>query len=112
MSVETLIENLAKDVEGEKGAEEDIIVFSLSTCMWCKKCKRFLDDRNLRYRYIDVDKIEPKDKSKLIDYLKSTYDTRISYPFLVCKSGHVAGYNPNQYEELFNSGGDKSGNGN
>ncbi len=68
--------------------------------MWCKKCKRFLEERKLKYRYIDVDKIERQDKSKILDYLKSTYDTRISYPFLVCKSGHVVGYNPNKYEEL------------
>ncbi len=112
MSVETLIESSAKEVEGEKGAEEDIIIFTLSTCMWCKKGKRFLGDRHLKYRYIDVDKIVREDKSKIIDYLRSKYDARISYPFLVCKSGIVAGYNPNQYEELFNSGGDKSGNGN
>jgi glutaredoxin len=111
MALETLIESLAKEVEGEKGGEENIIVFTLSTCMWCKKCMRFLNDRNMRYRYIEVDKMDPKDKSKLLDYLKSTYASRISYPFLVCKSGYVVGYNPNKYEELFNSGGDKSGNG-
>jgi len=100
MSVENLIDNLAKEVEGEKGSEENILIFTLTTCMWCKKCKRFLDDRNLKYRYIDLDKIERQDKSKILDYLKSTYNTRISYPFLVCKSGHVVGYNPNKYEEL------------
>jgi glutaredoxin len=100
MSFENLIDNLAKEVEGEKGSEENILLFTLTTCMWCKKCKRFLEERKLKYRYIDVDKIERKDKSKILDYLKSTYDTRISYPFLVCKSGHVVGYNPNKYEEL------------
>ena len=100
MSVENLIDNLAKEVEGEKGSEENILIFTLTTCMWCKKCKRFLEERKLKYRYIDVDKIERQDKSKILDYLKSTYDTRISYPFLVCKSGHVVGYNPNKYEEL------------
>ena len=100
MSVENLIDNLAKEVEGEKGSEENILIFTLTTCMWCKKCKRFLEERNLKYRYIDLDKIERQDKSKILDYLKSTYDTRISYPFLVCKSGHVVGYNPNKYEEL------------
>ncbi|MHA2391845.1 MAG: glutaredoxin family protein [Promethearchaeota archaeon] len=103
MSVENLIDKLAKEVEGEKGSEENILIFTLSTCMWCKKCKAFLNDRNMTYRYIDVDKIEKQDKSKILDYLKSTYKERISYPFLVCESGHVVGYNPNQYEELLKS---------
>ena len=103
MSVEDLIDNLAKEVDGEKGIEDNILVFSLSTCMWCKKGKRFLDDLKLKYRYIDVDKIEHQDKSKILDYLRSNFSQRISYPFLICKKGHVVGYNPNQYEELLES---------
>jgi glutaredoxin len=100
MSIENLIEKLAKEVNGEKGAKDNILIFTLSTCMWCKKCKNFLNDRNMKYRYIDVDKIEKQDKSKILDYLKSTYQERISYPFLVCENGHVVGYNPNKYVEL------------
>jgi len=100
MSVEKLIEKLANTVNGEKGVNDNILLFTLSTCMWCKKVKSFLNDRNMTYRYIDVDKIELKDKSKILDYLKSTYQERISYPFLVCEKGHVVGYNPNKYVEL------------
>ena len=103
MSVENLIDKRAQEVDGEKAVEENILIYTLSTCMWCKKCKRFLNDRNMKYKYIDVDKIDPKEKSVLLDNLKSNYETRISYPFLVCESGHVVGYNPNQYEELLKS---------
>jgi len=101
MSIKNLIDSLAKEVDGEKGSEENILLFTLSTCMWCKKCKRFLADRNLKYRYIDVDNIDSKDKSIIIDHLKSKYQSRISYPFLVCEKGHVIGYKLNEYEELF-----------
>ena len=100
MSIQELIEKLAKEVEGEKNAEDEILIFTLSTCQWCKKCKRFLNDRSTKYRYIDVDLIDREDKSQIIDYLRSRYQARISYPFLVCSKGFVVGYNPNQYEEL------------
>lgn len=100
MSVEKLIEKHAKKVNGEKGVNENILVFTLSTCMWCKKCKSFLNDRDMKYRYIELDKIELQDKSKILDYLKTTYQERISYPFLVCEKGYVVGYNPNKYVEL------------
>ena len=106
MSVENLIDNLAKEVEGEKGSEENILLFTLSTCMWCKKCKGFLADRNLKYRYIDLDKIDRKNKAIILDHLKSKYQSRISYPFLVCEKGHVIGYKPSEYEELFGKRGD------
>lgn len=100
MSVDDLIENLAKTVEGEKANNENILIFTLSTCMWCKKCKTFLNDRDMKYKYIDVDKIDHQDKSKILDHLRSKYQERISYPFLICDKGHVVGYNPNKYVEL------------
>lgn len=54
----------------------------------------------MKYRYIDVDKVDFKDKGKILDYLRSKYQERISYPFLVCEKGYVVGYNPNKYVEL------------
>ena len=103
-TAEELIEKLAKDVDGENGAEEKILIFTLSTCMWCKKCKRFLNEHNIKYRYIDVDQIDYQDKATLLEYLRGKYQPRVSYPFFTCESGHVVGYDPNQYMELLNKG--------
>lgn len=103
MSFEEMMEKLSQEVEGEKGIEENILIFTLSTCMWCKKCKSFLNERKLKYKYIEMDKIDPKDKAKIINYLKEKYQSRVSYPFLVCESGHVVGYNPNKYDDLLKS---------
>ena len=100
MSVEGIIERLAKEVDGQEGIKENILVFTLSTCMWCKKCKSFLNEKNVKYKYIDVDRIDPNDKGIIIEYLRSKYQSRISYPFLVCENGHVIGYNPEKYKEL------------
>ncbi|KKL61472.1 hypothetical protein LCGC14_2194980 [marine sediment metagenome] len=73
MSIEEMIENLSQEVEGEKGIEENILIFTLSTCMWCKKCKSFLNERKMKYRYIELDKIDPKDKAK-IALFREEYD--------------------------------------
>ncbi|UCD00528.1 MAG: glutaredoxin family protein [Promethearchaeota archaeon] len=99
-----LIEKLAETVEGSKKSR-DITILTLSTCMWCKKCKAWLKDHDVKYRYVDVDKIDFKEKSKIIDYLRDTYQSRISYPFMICDDEFVVGYNPNRYEELMKSGG-------
>ncbi|MBY9009774.1 MAG: glutaredoxin family protein [Candidatus Lokiarchaeota archaeon] len=81
-------------------------MFTLSTCMWCKKCKSFLNDRGIKYRYVDIDKIDPSEKSKVLTYLRENYKPeRISYPFVVCDDEFVVGYNPGKYEELINQGG-------
>ncbi|MFX0188923.1 MAG: glutaredoxin family protein [Candidatus Hodarchaeota archaeon] len=104
MTTEELIDNLAIPIDGEKD-EREITIFTLSTCMWCKKCKRWLNERNVKYRYIDVDKIQYSQKSEILKYLKKNYQQRISYPYMVCdKKDVVVGYNPGKYEELMKGG--------
>ncbi len=93
------ISELAQDVVGKKD-KHAVTVFTLSTCQWCKKCKRYLNDKEIKYRYIDVDKINPEQKSKILEFLRENYQSRISYPFLVCDDKFVVGYNPSQYDEF------------
>ena len=106
MSIEDLVKKYATEVDGGNGAEELILVITLSTCMWCKKCKRFLNEQGMKYKFIDVDKIDPGDKTKILEYLRSNYQERISYPFLICDSGHVVGYDPKKYKNLLVEGGE------
>ena len=103
MGTEELIDNLAVEVKGSKD-KRDILIFTLSTCMWCKKCKRWLDERDINYRYVDVDRIQYSQKSQIIDYLKQNYSSRVSYPFMICDDEHVIGYDPDRYEELMKQG--------
>ncbi len=56
------IEKLTHSVIGENDSQEWTI-FTLSTCMWCKKCKQYLNDKNIKYLYVDVDKIDPIENS-------------------------------------------------
>lgn len=99
-----IIDKLAQTVEGSKKSR-DITILTLSTCMWCKKCKSWLKERDVEYRYVDVDKIPVKEKSKILEYLRSNYQSRISYPYMICDNEAVVGYNPSKYEELMKSGG-------
>lgn len=98
------ISELFQEVNGKKN-KQDVSIFTLSTCMWCKKCKRYLNEKEIKYKYIDVDKITPDQKSKILQYLRENYKPdRISYPFLICDDKFVVGYDPNKYEELMKDG--------
>ncbi len=99
-----IIEKLAKTVEGSN-KNRDITILTLSTCMWCKKCKAWLNDRDVQYKYVDVDQINFEEKSKIMDYLRENYQSRISYPFMICDDEVVVGYNPDKYEEFMKSRG-------
>jgi len=92
--------DLFNEVDG-KNDNHDVSIFTLSTCMWCKKCKAFLKDRDIKYKYIDLDNLPSKQKLEILDYLRENYKPdRIAYPFLVCDDKFVVGYDPNKYEEL------------
>jgi len=92
--------DLFNQVDGKNDSHE-VSIFTLSTCMWCKKCKAYLKDRDIKYKYIDLDSLLPSQKSEILEYLRENYKPdRIAYPFLVCDDKFVVGYDPNKYEEL------------
>ena len=91
---------LFNEVDGKNDSRE-VSIYTLSTCMWCKKCKAYLKDRDIKYKYIDLDSLSSDQKSKILSYLREKYKPdRIAYPFLVCDDKFVVGYDPNKYEEL------------
>jgi glutaredoxin-like protein NrdH len=94
------IVELFNEVDGKNDSHE-VSIYTLSTCMWCKKCKAYLKDRDIKYKYIDIDNLSSKQKSEVLEYLREKYKPdRIAYPFLVCDDKFVVGYDPNKYEEI------------
>ena len=103
MSNKDLIDALSTTVEGGNDSQE-IQIFTLSTCMWCKKCKRYLDDKNVKYKYIEMDKSQYSQKARILEFLKENYKERISYPFVICDGKAIVGYDPNKYDEIIKTG--------
>ena len=69
-----------KIVKGVK--KGDILIFALSTCVWCAKTKKFLQDMGVEFSYIDVDLLEGEDKKKIDEELKK-WNPRGSFPTVV-----------------------------
>ncbi len=86
-------------VNGNKTSQK-ISLFTLSTCMWCKKTKKYLNDNNIKYRFIDVDKIDKNIKKEILDCLRKAFKERIAFPFLIVDDQPIIGYNPEKYEKL------------
>ena len=43
-----------------------VILYALSTCVWCKLTKQFLKDNDIEYEYVDVDLLDDEDRRKLM----------------------------------------------
>ena len=51
-------------VSGKKN-DHKVVIYALSTCVWCKMTKQFLSDNNVQYEFADVDLLEDKEKEKI-----------------------------------------------
>lgn len=38
-----------------KNNKHRVLMYALSTCVWCKRAKRFLQENEIEYEYVDVD---------------------------------------------------------
>ena len=65
-------------VEGEK-KNHKVIVYALSTCVWCKMTKQLLKDNNVEYEYVDVDLCSEEDKEKIRQEIQNKGGS-LSYP--------------------------------
>lgn len=69
-----------KRVSGENRGK--VVLFALSTCGWCKKTKRLLNELGVGYSYVDVDELKEDEKTEAVDELKK-WNPRCSFPTLV-----------------------------
>ena len=76
-------------VEGaDKGR---IVLYTLSTCMWCRMAKNLLKDLGVSYEYVDVDTLAGEERDEVKKEIKR-WNPEGSYPTIVindaeCVSG-------------------------
>jgi glutaredoxin-like protein NrdH len=68
-------------VSGKKNNHK-VTVFTLSTCVWCKMTKQFLNDNEVEYEFVDVDLLDEKEKEKARQTITSK-GGNLSYPTVI-----------------------------
>ena len=80
-------------VAGQKKAG-DIMMYALSTCIWCRRTKEFLDRLGVEYYYADVDMLEGEDREKAEAEIEK-WNPAGSFPTIVLNNSEcVVGYKP------------------
>jgi glutaredoxin-like protein NrdH len=84
-------------VEGtDKGR---IIVYALSTCMWCRMAKNLLKDIGVAFEYVDVDTLPPEEKDAAKKEIKR-WNPDGSYPTIVIDDkDSVSGFDETEIRE-------------
>ena len=84
-------------VPGRKSSH--IMLYALSTCGWCQKTKKLLDDLGVAYDYEYVDQLYGEEKEKAIQEVK-VWNPACSFPTLVIDNKKcIVGYKEDQIKE-------------
>jgi glutaredoxin-like protein NrdH len=87
-------------IEHIKGKNKGkIFLYALSTCIWCKKTKDFLNKLGVEYSYIHVDLLGDNDKDKVMEDIKK-WNPACSFPTLVFNDKDcIVGYKEDEIKE-------------
>lgn len=69
-----------------KNKNHKVVVYTLSTCGWCKKMKALLRSLDIEYEFVDIDQLDGEEREKVREELKK-YNPRASCPTVVVDDG-------------------------
>ena len=76
-----------------------IILYALSTCVWCRKTKQLLDQLGVEYNCVEVDLLEGEEKAKATEEVKNL-NPRCSFPTLAVGGKCIVGFDEQKIREL------------
>ena len=63
-------------------SEHHVMLYTLSTCVWCKKVKRLLDDLGVSYESIEVNKLSGEDRTEMIGEVER-FNPKCTFPTMI-----------------------------
>ena len=76
-----------------------VMLYALSTCVWCKKTKQLLADLGVEYNYEYVDLLQDQEKGKAMETVKK-WNPACTFPTLVINNECVIGFDERKVREL------------
>ncbi len=83
-----------------KNNTHKVLVYALSTCVWCKMTKQYLKDNGIEYEYVDVDLCDEADKEKIRAHILSKGGA-LSYPTIIVDDNLlITGFRKDKFKEI------------
>ena len=62
--------------------EHQVTLYALSTCIWCRKTRQFLEDEEVAFNFVYVDLLEGDEREEVKDQIRE-WNSRVSFPTIV-----------------------------
>ena len=76
-----------------------VVIYALSTCLWCKKTKKYFEENKIPFTAEDYDKQTDARQEEMMKEMKGSGCTG-SFPFTRIGSACVQGYDPEEFSKL------------
>jgi glutaredoxin-like protein NrdH len=77
-----------------------VVLYALSTCVWCNKTKKLLTELGVDFSYVYVDLLKGDEKEKVLEEM-SRYNSFRSFPTLVIDDQmSIVGYQEKKIREV------------
>ncbi len=81
-----------------------LVLYALSTCLWCRRVKELLDSEGVKYSYIYVDRFEGAE-GKRLDEIVRKWNPKESFPVLVINDEMaIVGYKAEEIRKAITGG--------
>ncbi len=78
--------------------EQEINMYSLSTCSHCRATKKFLSDCGVKYEFTDVDLLDGAERKAILEDIRK-FNPRCSFPTIVIGEKVIIGHKEDQIKE-------------
>lgn len=79
-------------------AQEQVKVFSLSTCSHCKSAKKLLNECTIKYEFVDVDLLEGDERKAILEDVRK-FNPKCSFPTIIIGDKVIVGYKEEEIKE-------------
>ena len=78
--------------------EHKTVFYGLSTCIWCKRTRRFLESQGVKFDYVYVDLLRGQEREEVVEQVRR-WNPAVSFPTVVIDDKCVVGYKPEKLKE-------------
>ena len=78
-----------------------VVLYALSTCPWCRKTKKLLEDLSVEYYFGDVDLMNEAEKNETLKIIQK-WNPGSSFPTMIIDDAKcIIGFQENKIKETF-----------
>jgi glutaredoxin-like protein NrdH len=80
--------------------KEKVILYALSTCIWCRKTKMLLNELGVAYDFVDVDLLDSEEQDEVVEIINKFNPTGGFPTMIINDKDSIRGFDERKIKEV------------